>query len=196
MPKHIPYPIPDGVMASFWSRVQIGGEDECWPWTGSCSSKDGRGFFSYHGNRSAPRIALIISKGPPTDDEYFACHACDNPPCCNPKHLWWGTNQENSQDASVKGRLLFRTHCPNGHELNEANTQVRFERGWRSRNCRICLGIRREAIILKRKLRAAGLDREMTPFEALAQIEHARSVLVARHLAKVALTGLKGISND
>jgi len=37
---------------------------------------------------------------------------------------------------------------------------------------------------------------EMTPFEALAQIEHARSVLVARHLAKVALTGLKGISND
>ena len=35
-----------------------------------------------------------------------------------------------------------------------------------------------------------------SPFEALAQIEHARSVLVARHLAKVALTGLKGISND
>jgi HNH endonuclease len=37
------------------------------------------------------------------------CHECDNPPCCNPKHLWEGTYSENLKDAYDKGR-----HLPGG----------------------------------------------------------------------------------
>jgi hypothetical protein len=32
------------------------------------------------------------------------CHECDNPPCCNPKHHFLGTNQENTADKVRKGR--------------------------------------------------------------------------------------------
>ncbi len=32
-------------------------------------------------------------------------HACDNPPCCNPAHLSIGTQQDNAQDASRRGRV-------------------------------------------------------------------------------------------
>lgn len=34
----------------------------------------------------------------------FVCHHCDNPPCCNPEHLFLGTNQENLEDMRRKNR--------------------------------------------------------------------------------------------
>jgi DNA invertase Pin-like site-specific DNA recombinase len=31
-------------------------------------------------------------------------HCCDNPPCCNPSHLFLGTRSENTHDRDAKGR--------------------------------------------------------------------------------------------
>lgn len=35
------------------------------------------------------------------------CHSCDNPPCCNPEHLFLGTCQDNKDDEIAKGRHVF-----------------------------------------------------------------------------------------
>lgn len=39
-------------------------------------------------------------------DGLQVCHKCDTPPCCNPDHLFIGTNQDNRDDMARKGRIL------------------------------------------------------------------------------------------
>ncbi|WP_131753710.1 HNH endonuclease [Burkholderia vietnamiensis] len=34
----------------------------------------------------------------------FALHWCDNPRCINPKHLHWGTHQDNMRERNERGR--------------------------------------------------------------------------------------------
>jgi hypothetical protein len=40
----------------------------------------------------------------------FVCHHCDNPPCCEPSHLFLGTQQVNMTDKMAKGRHRYVTH--------------------------------------------------------------------------------------
>lgn len=53
----------------------------------------------------ASRMALMLKLGRPLGAGMFACHECDRPGCVNPACLWEGTNTDNMQDASRKGRL-------------------------------------------------------------------------------------------
>lgn len=90
-----------------WRHVDIRGDDECWPWTGSLK---GRGEQSRiapgPGERwsTASRVILEVKLGRPLLPGMCALHRCDNPPCCNPAHLWEGTNADNSADMVAKGR--------------------------------------------------------------------------------------------
>jgi len=87
----------------FWSLVEIKSEDECWPWKGLRFSR-GYGRFCVNGRvESSNRTALVLS-GVDIPERMMACHSCDNPPCCNPKHLWLGTGAENAADCKRKGR--------------------------------------------------------------------------------------------
>lgn len=94
------------IISSFWSRVDIAGSDQCWPWKAS-TDRQGRGKFWVAGTGRhipSPRFALILSSGESPDNTVFACHTCDNPACCNPKHLWWGDRSANMADCGAKGR--------------------------------------------------------------------------------------------
>lgn len=94
----------------FWDRVdRSGGADACWPWLG-CRNPLGYGVVrtSSFGERTrnylAHHMALCLVLKRPLRPGYDGCHRCDNPPCCNPAHLWEGTHKENMQDAARKGR--------------------------------------------------------------------------------------------
>jgi hypothetical protein len=123
----------------FWSKVDKRGPDECWEWRGH-RSHDGYGRVKIKGKIfTASRAVLFLTRGEPIPPGTYACHSCDNPPCCNPAHLWLGTNRDNQLDARRKGRSFSakRTHCKHGHVLDEDNTYRRPDRAnWRE--CRAC----------------------------------------------------------
>jgi hypothetical protein len=85
--------------AHFWAHVQADGLFECWPWDGKLD-RDGYGVYR---QRAASRVACELAHGrAPRGRE--ACHTCDNPACCNPAHLYWGTHAQNMADRAARGR--------------------------------------------------------------------------------------------
>jgi hypothetical protein len=90
---------------TFWRSVdQSSGSDACWGWTGARNRK-GYGVVKWQGQLFvAHRLAWTLTSGPIVDDS-FVLHRCDNPPCCNPAHLFLGTAADNTADAIAKGRL-------------------------------------------------------------------------------------------
>lgn len=107
----------------FWEKVDRRGPDECWEWQAN-RTKSGYGAFQI-GNRPhrASRVAYELTYGPIPED-MSVCHSCDNRACCNPAHLWIGTNKDNMMDMHAKGRA----NRPNGekhHKAKFTNAQVR-----------------------------------------------------------------------
>jgi hypothetical protein len=103
-------------LARFWAFVDKRGPDDCWPWTGHVDVRAHYGRFTlYHLGRqltlTASRIALILASGVQYP-EREAAHDCDNPPCCNGRHLFWATHAVNSADMVIKGRSATGLRSP------------------------------------------------------------------------------------
>jgi len=88
----------------FWVYVdKSGGPNACWIWTGS-RLPTGYGRISFRGKADyATRVVWELTHGP-IPPGLHVLHRCDNPPCCNPAHLWLGTPAENMHDRDAKGR--------------------------------------------------------------------------------------------
>ena len=110
----------------FWAKVDkeksaiFYNGTRCWEWTASCSSK-GYGQIGLNSkmlrtNRVAYEITFEeIPEG------LWVLHHCDNPPCCNPAHLFLGTNYDNQSDKMRKGRQGAARGEANGtHKLSDA----------------------------------------------------------------------------
>ncbi len=96
-------------MRSFIRRMSVVSRGGCWEWSGY-RDRHGYGIQQFRGKRHrAHRIAHIVFRGA-IPAGIFVCHKCDNPPCCNPDHLFLGTQKDNMADASSK----MRTYRPIG----------------------------------------------------------------------------------
>lgn len=93
--------------ARFWNKVQIATDADCWEWTayrGNGGPGKNYGKLGIEGRiHFAHRIAWELTYGPIPDGSRVL-HRCDNPPCCNPAHLFLGTLSDNMQDMWDKQR--------------------------------------------------------------------------------------------
>jgi hypothetical protein len=48
-------------------------------------------------------MAHLLDTSIPTGHKIHICHACNNEKCSSPKHLYWGTAQENRLDQKLSG---------------------------------------------------------------------------------------------
>lgn len=124
----------------FWSKIQVNDENECWPWIAKSTSSGGYGLIRIKGNKHnvvASRISCFMANGNPPEGLKNALHSCDNPPCCNPNHLRWGTPKDNRKDCIDRNRASkppvnypgrHTGKMPKGKDLHNASmdeTQVR-----------------------------------------------------------------------
>jgi len=56
-------------------------------------------------------------------------HRCDNPPCCNPKHLFLGTAKDNVEDMMAKKRHKFGEDSPKAILKEQDVVSIRSLRG-------------------------------------------------------------------
>lgn len=82
-----------------------GGVNACWPWKGNIASH-GRPYFYSNGRKLiAYRVVYELTTGVTLEKNTGVIrHSCDNPVCCNPKHLTLGSHQENMDDMKQRER--------------------------------------------------------------------------------------------
>lgn len=131
----------------------------CWLWTGAINNAGyGQLNVVVNGKRTmrlAHRLTYSAFVGP-IGDGLGLDHLCRVRGCCNPAHLEPVTGRENllRSTLTVTRRNADKTHCPDGHAFDEANTYWRPKGG---RDCKACARAHR----LVREGRAAPTDAVM-----------------------------------
>lgn len=100
----------DEIRRRFEAKVdRSGGPDACWPWRGArFEARGGYGQLTITRRGRvrqlrANRLALFFDGRDP--GRLGGLHSCDNPPCCNPAHLFVGDDAVNHTDKAAKGRV-------------------------------------------------------------------------------------------
>lgn len=81
----------------------------------------GYGRVCYDGRRVAAHRVACDLIGKPVPQDLNGCHSCDNPICANPAHVFAGTQKDNMQDWTAKGKnkLIEGTAKPFTHWMKK-----------------------------------------------------------------------------
>lgn len=97
----------------------------CWVWMGA-RQKGNYGTICVSGILTKThRLAWELANNAKIPKGMFVCHKCDNPPCCNPDHLFLGTCQDNVNDMIQKDRGNRGTRHGNVKLTDEAIKQIK-----------------------------------------------------------------------
>lgn len=108
-------------MVRFWAKVDMRRTDECWPWKASVNPYGyGRFKIASYETTTASRVALIASTRQEPDGMQVL-HRCDNPRCCNPNHLYFGTHEQNMRDK------IERNRCRSGDQRGAKNGAAKLD---------------------------------------------------------------------
>jgi len=86
--------------------LNVDDPDACWEFTGNRACF-GHGMLFFRGAAMHASRVMLATYGAPVDD-CMVCHRCGNPPCCNPKHLYLGTQQDNMDDMISHGNTVAK----------------------------------------------------------------------------------------
>lgn len=114
----------------FWSHVQRGAADQCWPWL---AYLDGNGYGRFSAHR-AHRFAYEAVVGPIPAGLQLD-HLCRNRACVNPAHMEIVTNRENQLRRPDVITARTRAVCPHGHTLSP---EIIYVRPNGRPECRVC----------------------------------------------------------
>lgn len=114
-----------------WSRIDRSPHPNgCWVYDGY-RTKAGYGVIKWERKHwTVHRLIYCLSKGINSlPRQRLVCHTCDNPPCCNPDHMFVGTQSENLADMVAKGRnyVMIGTQHPRARLTDDI---VRAAREW------------------------------------------------------------------
>lgn len=141
----------------FWSKVDIQGPNDCWPWKRSLK-KNGYGQF-FTGTKKNPKMMrahrvawLLCEKALPSGKDLdHVCHnldkdcpggwTCPHRRCCNPAHLCVKTRSQNMEDSPRVQKTRQSRRCRRGHlwKKNE-----RWREGKNGKSYRVCISCVRQ----------------------------------------------------
>jgi len=151
-------------LARFLSKINYV-PGTCWEWSAAkyrlgygmfnlCRRSNGTQVTTY-----AHRLAYELANGPLGD--FSALHVCDNRACCNPDHLYAGTQRDNMQDR-----------CERSPGWNKPS--IPLDKETRARIVRECMNSRERGVVA-RLAREHGIDYEK--FRAMVLREKKREFL-------------------
>jgi len=97
-------PPPTAAINRIFNRIEVDPVTYCWEYTRGLNS-DGYGCIDIHNKTfRVHRIMYEYIYGDIPADRPLILHRCDNRKCCNPMHLYAGTNRNNMDDMVSRNR--------------------------------------------------------------------------------------------
>src|SRR5690349_5065475 len=127
----------------FWSKINKKSDNECWEGLMK-PHRSGYCYLTYNYiDYVIHRLSWILHFGD-IPNNLHVLHKCDNTKCCNPKHLFLGTQDDNNKDKAKKNRARGTPKLSQSQVLEirrlykegwlKSELRDKFKVGWNSIN--------------------------------------------------------------